>query len=263
MSRKELKQVFEDTRRLYTSDFILKGSIKQSILRQEVWKEGEIERLPHDDLGSHAKIFVSDKTTFSAASQYAREGMRTFVLNFASAKKAGGGTENGAMAQEECLCRISTLYPCLKADTPYHNFYKPHKDNTFLNNADCIYTPNVTVFKSDEKVPKLLPRHDWYTVNIISCAAPNLSHNSINEKQLFDEHVKRAENIIEIALRHSCEALILGAFGCGVFNNRASIVAIAWRDVLKRYKTKLKVVEFAIPKSSNNKNYEVFKQYIK
>ncbi len=32
MGREELKQVFEETRRLYTSDFILKDSIKQSVL---------------------------------------------------------------------------------------------------------------------------------------------------------------------------------------------------------------------------------------
>lgn len=39
------------------------------------------------------------------------------ALNIASAKNPGGGFEHGALAQEESLCRSSSLYHCIKART--------------------------------------------------------------------------------------------------------------------------------------------------
>lgn len=52
-----------------------------------------------------------------------------------------GRITKGAHAQEECLCRISTLYPCLNVSKNWDRFYKPHRQLDLLYNSDMIYTP--------------------------------------------------------------------------------------------------------------------------
>ncbi len=61
----------------------------------------------------------------------------------------------GASSQEKSLCRLSTLYPCLLADTAlpfydtHHRFIETGKMSR-KNNYDCIYTPDVIVFRNDD-----------------------------------------------------------------------------------------------------------------
>ena len=47
-----------------------------------------------------------------------------------------------------------------------------------MGNDDLIYTPGVVVFKTDELAdiiyPKMMPEEDWYLVNVITSAAPEL-----------------------------------------------------------------------------------------
>lgn len=59
------------------------------------------------------EFFVIDATTTEAAIIALQDGEQTCVLNFASYCNPGGGFLNGTMAQEEALCRSSTLYEVL------------------------------------------------------------------------------------------------------------------------------------------------------
>ena len=102
-------------------------------------------------------------------------GKKVAVLNFASATNPGGGVTRGASAQEECLCRCSGLYSSLNVPETWDLFYTPHrKSKNPIHNDDIIYTPSVTVFKTDTVNPALMQEKDWYKVDIITCAAPNL-----------------------------------------------------------------------------------------
>ena len=83
------------------------------------------------------------------------------VMNFANAFHAGGGVTTGASAQEECLCRTSTLYPLLYRQTLRNTFYKHHHDlNTPKATDSLVYTEGVIICKTDEDLPKRMPQED-------------------------------------------------------------------------------------------------------
>lgn len=60
-----------------------------------------------------------------------------------------------------------------------------------------IDTPSVMVFKSDTDYPQLLPEEKWYSVNVLTCAAPNLRERPGNEMNAGDGdaavHISREE----------------------------------------------------------------------
>jgi uncharacterized protein (TIGR02452 family) len=192
------------------------------------------------------------------------------VLNFASALNPGGGVVKGANAQEECLCRCSDLYFCLNADENWNKFYVPHRHaRNPLYNDDIIYTPNVTVFKSDTVNPELMPENEWYNVDVITCAAPNLcawddmETVNVTDKELQELHEKRLRRILDVAVVNGVETIILGAFGCGAFSNDPNVVAKAFQNVLKSYLHDFKNIEFAVYCGTHgDRNFKVFSSVI-
>lgn len=164
--KQQLVSVFEDTMERVKQSPDLTIATNLSIQNQQFIPEAtEIQKSEANKHNQPAKIIVSRLRSFEAAAQYI--GKRTAVLNFASATNPGGGVEKGASAQEECLCRVSTLYPCLADQKMRASFYTPHRKNgNTLHNDDIIYTPNVLVIKDDDH--NLLS--EPFSVDIISCA---------------------------------------------------------------------------------------------
>ena len=72
----------------------------------------------------------------------------------------------------------------------------------------------------------------------------------------------RIRNILEVAAANGADNLILGAFGCGAFNNPPDLVAGCFRYYLvdKGYRDYFKRVVFAI--KSGGQNYEVFRDIL-
>ena len=277
MGRYENVAVFEDTEKLCQTNPRLIESIKKSTASQKIILERDNWIDQKKDLFEDtAKVIVSKKRTFEAAAGY--KGYHVAVHNFASASNPGGGVVNGANAQEECLCRCSGLYFCLKAPAMWDGFYQPHRDaHNPIHNDDIIYTPSVTVFKSDTATPELMAEPDWFDVDIITCAAPNLrsqpsnqynSHDGnvqvkIKDKDLLALHEKRLRRILEVALSEGCDTIILGAFGCGAFRNNPEIVALANRNVIKDYMHAFKNIEFAIYcPPQDDSNFRIFKRVL-
>lgn len=271
------KEIFNDTRKCYQSNKTLINSIKNSKKYQLVITENDnIKQIDYKIYDIPANVIVSKKRSLEASREY--NGHKICILNFASATKAGGGVEKGANAQEEAICRCSTLYPCISDREIVNQFHNKHRELlkigklNALYNDDCIYTPDVTVFKTDTNIPELMPEKDWYKIDVISCAAPNLRSrpsNAMNpnsgkaviveESTLLNLHIKRVKKILDIARANRAEVIILGAFGCGVFQNPPEIVAEAMKKVIKDYLYNFKTIEFAVYCSSKNtKNYHVF-----
>lgn len=278
-AREARKQVFADTKQMYETDNTLVVAVKSSIERQQVILESDkveawntVKRYD-----TPATIVVSKKRSLEAAKSY--RDSKVCVHNFASATNPGGGVENGSSAQEEALCRCSTLFACIS--TPeircaFHDAHRTMLRNGVLDalyNDDCIYTPDVVVFKTDTDNPQLMPEKDWYQVDIISCAAPNLRSrpsNALNpgsgDKQvvikpndLMNLHIKRMRKILNIAKNNGVEVIILGAFGCGAFQNSPEVVAEAMTRLITEYRNDFKVIEFAVYcPPHDTKNYDVF-----
>ena len=270
--KQQLASVFEDTMAQIKQSADLTSTMEHSLHNQQFIPESaiiSISDVPKED--KPVNIIVSRLRSFEAAAQYI--GKRTAVLNFASATNPGGGVEKGASAQEECLCRVSTLYPCLADQKMRASFYTPHRKNgNALHNDDIIYTPNVLVIKDDDH--NLLS--EPFSVDIISCAAPNLRERpanqyntgdtikvQISDNELLALHEKRARKICSSAIANGVEILILGAFGCGAFCNDPYVVARAYKNVLPEFEQYFQTIEFAIYcRPADSINYDAFKSTI-
>ena len=277
MAREELIKIFENTVWMCENNRRLVDKIKSSMVYNRVISEENaddiLENLIYgNETEKEVKIIVSKKRSFEAASAY--RGKHISVLNFASATNPGGGVTKGASAQEECLCRISTLYKCISASEITEAFHKKHryalktgKMNSFYND-DCIQTCNVTVFKSDTAKTVLLPEKDWFDVDVISCAAPNLrrmsQHNkhwkkNVTNQELLDIYKKRINRVLDIARYAKSEVVILGAFGCGAFANPPELVAKAMHASIDEHKYDFETIELAVYcPLRDTSNYEVF-----
>ena len=273
--RDENAAIFRDTERLCRTNPRLREAIACSRNRQCLVRAGNALERPVGAACQSCSIVVSSRRTFEAAAAYAST-MRTCVLNFASATNPGGGVVNGSSAQEEALCRTSTLYFCLNVREMWDGFYSPHRvARDPLHNDDIIYTPGVVVFKSDTDHPALLAERDWHEVDVISCAAPNLRERPSNRMNSGDGdhradiapdelrrlHERRFGRILDVASANGAEAIILGAFGCGAFRNDPRVVAAAAAAVVPQYRFCFKVMEFAIYcRPGDTRNFDVFRQ---
>lgn len=281
MGKEENRIVFQDTEQLVKNREELSNAVKWSVKNQilipeymsveDMMPEAEDPRCRY---GEDATIVISKKRSFEAASAYWDK--QVCVHNFASATNPGGGVVRGSSAQEECLCRCSTLYFCLNTPEMWSGFYSPHRNTQDpLHNDDCIYTPKVCVMKTDTAEPKLMREEDWYFVNVVTCAAPNLrfmpsnamnSGDGINpahitEEELLALHEKRLTRILDVAAAAGNEVVVLGAFGCGAFENDPRIVAKAAKNVVAKYRRCFETIEFAIYCAPRDEqNYRIFKE---
>lgn len=269
-------EIFCDTEHRYKSDLELIATIQESTQNQVFIAEKSTVNVTAQPNSNKAKIVVSGKRSLEAAEEYAKQGKKVCVLNFASATNPGGGVVNGSSAQEECICRCTTLYPCLNNDELWMKFYKPHRKTANpLYNNDCIYTPNVCVFKSDINFPELLSRDRWWRVNILTCAAPNLRERPSNPRnphagykqakltpaELESLLASRIRRIFEVAIANDNDVLILGAFGCGAFRNPPEIVAKVFYNVMQDFLGYFDTIEYAVYHTEREAaNYEAFKR---
>jgi len=207
------KAVFSDTMKWVKENKNLSAAVANTIEKQFLWKQGEafpVETKERETAKS-TKIFTSPKRTFEAAEAYAKGGKKTAVLNFANNHHVGGGVWGGANAQEECLCRCSTLYPCISDKKMMKEFYEYHSrlfdllKLDFTGNDDLIFSPEVVVCKTDSPVPQRMEEKDWYKVDVITCAAPNLRGLWFEEEKEYEIHLARFTAILEAAKRMGAE----------------------------------------------------------
>lgn len=181
---------------------------------------------------AHTTFEVVNETTLEGCAHLIKEGGVEHVgaLNFASARHPGGGFLNGAQAQEESLARSSGLYPSLIACPDYYQVNR--NTPTALYTDWMIYSPGCPVFRTDQGGWLETP----YRVDFITSPAPNAGAIHQNEPQHVGDIEptlqSRASKVLGLAANQGCEALVLGAWGCGVFANDPRMVAAVFGAAL-------------------------------
>ena len=271
----ELIEVFKDTKMLYTTNSALAGSIANSIASTVFYAPGIIPEKGRPRFSTDMRVSVTRHRSLDAALLHCNRtpGSKVAVLNFASATNPGGGVAKGSKAQEEALCRCSTLFPVLNTQELQEKFYRFHQEHQDTRYTDaCIYTPGITVFKTDTSIPERLSPEYWRQGDVISCAAPNLRkvpYNRMNpgtgpaipvsDRELLEIHKTRGRKIFRVAVANGVDTLILGAFGCGAFKNSPSVVARAYRGILEEFDGYISKVEFAVYcPPGDDTNYRAF-----
>ena len=212
------------------------------------------------------KITVSTDDSFSAAIRMKEEiKSDVLVLNFANPYSPGGGVRYGARAQEEDLCRKSSLLLSLESENAqsYYNYNSAHE--SFTASDAVIISPEVEIIK--DKDHNFL--QDSVTVSVITCPAPMLMNapENFNHDEYVEIFSERIKAILLAAAKFNYRNLILGAFGCGAFRNDPKIVAQLFKSAIDEFRFEdmdadicFDNIEFAIlsSKVSPSRNYKEF-----
>ncbi len=199
-------------------------------------------------------INVSNRTTLAAARSLVERFPNIACLNFASAKNPGGGFLGGSQAQEESLARASGLYAALQTQPAFYDYHR--RLRTALYSDHVIFSPAVPVFRDDDDRLIAAP---WQTA-FLTAAAPNAGAVQQNEPQQRNRVAptleQRARMVLAVAATHGCAALVLGAWGCGVFRNDPTTVAVIFARILAEppFAQRFEHVEFAVLDNSADQN---------
>ena len=194
------------------------------------------------------EFVVTDNDTVSEI--FAQDYRKAVALNFASYKNPGGGFLQGSSAQEESLCMHSYLYNVLKEFPAFYEQNNANLNRGMYTDA-AIYTPGVLFFQG------LSIKY----CDVLTCASPNKSiankYGNFTAEENSVALRKRIEfirNIIELV---DVDVAILGAWGCGVFQQDAREVATLFKEAFSQ--TTLSRVVFAVPFSEHSReNYKAF-----
>lgn len=186
------------------------------------------------------------------------------VLNFADAYTPGGAYLAGSAAQEECLCRESTLYASLTSGAAAP-MYAANRARRGPESDGFLFSPYVEIFRAPMEAgytPLPAPRR----CAVVTCAAPDLSSSSARlPRSAVRETVRRRMRaFLAAARRMGCASITLGAWGCGVFGHDAADMAADFHTVLvkERWQSLFRRITFAVyaEDEAGRYNLEAFRE---
>lgn len=242
--------------------------------------------LPNNDQ-KYADVDVINADTLDVAIQLIHLNCKPLVLNMANSYSPGGSYKEGPIAQEECLFVRTNLSFILDGMTLQNSTTLGelefedslvHKDWYPLN-KDFIFTPNVQIIRAGSNMGFSFYDKCFHT-GVISGAAPDLraSTNPLSKDNII-EISQNIINLLDTCLLYSHKvnknqphnALVLGAWGCGVFNNDPKLVAtlfyLALTDQLtlnkRNYLLYFDVILFAVLDHEGGTNITTFTDILK
>lgn len=173
----------------------------------------------------HTQVEVVNETTLAGARALLDAGENPAALNFASAKNPGGGFLGGSEAQEESLARASGLYACLRG-SPYYDFHRAQRDPVYSDHM--IVSPSVPVIRDDEGALLEAP---WPCTFVTS---PAVNRGALKRPVDVAPIMRsRLAKVLDAFAAHGCVAIVLGAWGCGVFRNDPTEIAELFAEALR------------------------------
>ena len=279
VTREDMAAIFRDTEEFYKRDENLRAAIQESIKATTFYAADDYPDLPARRFKKTAVSVVRRRSLDAAIAMQKRHlELKITVHNFASATNPGGGVRHGSRAQEESLCRCTTLYPVLNTQENLDRYYTVNRErgDSIYDDA-CLYTPEIVVCKSDIDRPARLPRDKWDLVDVITIAAPNLRANPNNEfnpgdaepaqvtdEELFELQETRIRHMFTVVAHHGADIFVTGAFGCGAFKNDPEVVASVYKKILPEFDGCFKEVVFAIYcRPNETQNFDAFERILK
>lgn len=270
------QQVFKSTLALTSDDHYFSSTGKRvslvlnpNALRDNVFCENEITiRNPVPQYDTIIRVVKQDCLACAHDMLNADPTDDLCVLNMASAKNPGGGVFGGAGAQEEYLFRCSDyyrfLYQYASTFDSYANYKIPRNPRHCypLGEFGGVYSHGVTIFRDTQANGYQLIDSPW-RVNFVAVAAYRLPYKVDSLPQKFiDGTIHKIRAILRIAYNNGQHRLVLGAFGCGAFNNPPSHMAKLFKQVLNEaeFQKLFREIRFAIIEDHNSKdqNYNSF-----
>ena len=242
-------------------------------LPEDIGKLDSFKEFKHVHVVGRCRYTCKDADSFSVARSIADEysylqdngkEKPVLVLNLANPVNPGGGVRRGARAQEEDLCRKSSLLISLesKQSAAYYDYNRSL--NTYMGSDAVIIHPQVEIIK-DEKGDLL---EDTVVVAVMTCAAPMLTYGmeGMSQEQYESMMYGRITGMLKVAAYSGYKHLVLGAFGCGAFHNDAKVVSDIFYKALKEFdfdgmkeNDMFRSIDFAVLSTSDNHyNYDEF-----
>ena len=234
-------------------------------------------KLPADYDRQTTELHVLNGDCILATRSLVEQGLNPALLNMASLYHPGGGVLTGSGAQEEELCRRSTLAVSLyQFSLPGGRFgdlaqlvgverraERYPMDNTYGG----IYSPGITFFRGTREEGYALSENP-FTASVISVASLNFNprhgHSTLVDGKISsddrDTIIEKIRTILRIGALKGHDSLVLGALGCGAFCTPPAQMAQLFHQVLdeQEFQGRFSRIVFAIIDTPNSSNFKPF-----
>lgn len=185
--------------------------------------------------GYGCRFTCRNTDTFTMVRELEAQGAKRIIaLNLASPVNPGGGVRTGAKAQEEDLCRKSSLLLSLESREAQKYYGYNRFANTYMGTDAMAITPTVQIIKDDRG--NLLERP--CITSVLTYAAPKLinGRHNMKEKEYRNMVYKRIMTMLTVLAVKGYRNLVLGAWGCGAFGNDSAVISDLFRAAIRNFK---------------------------
>ena len=237
--------------------------------------------LKNDTIGDRPLLYhfvqVVNQDCILATRDLVEQGYNPAVLNMASLYHPGGGVLQGSGAQEEELCRRSTLAISLYQFSLPGGRYGDLADMVRVkrraerypmdNTYGGIYSPDITFFRGTQEEGYAL-LDETFQAAVISVASlnynPKHGHNTLDngnipeaDKPILKEKIR---TILRIGALKGHDSLVLGALGCGAFCTPPAQMARLFHQVIDEpeFQGRFRKIIFAIIDGPSSNNFKPF-----